>query len=137
MWGLYQELIAVQREIYLAFAERIGTFASTGDWQQLAVYLPMGILFRAASDAGPRRGDVGNLSRWVVYIRVPRPGSLTPFVHACHGVGSDRSPVTSADPLRICVASSVSDNEQAKMRDSRGCDRTMHLNVQVQAAHFM
>lgn len=53
MWGLYQDLIALQREIYLSFADRIGTFAVTGDWSQLAVYLPMGILFGAAHALTP------------------------------------------------------------------------------------
>jgi ABC-type nickel/cobalt efflux system permease component RcnA len=45
MMGLFQDLIALQREIYLAFADRIGTFAQTGDWTLLAAYLPMGIVF--------------------------------------------------------------------------------------------
>jgi len=45
MLGLFQDLVAIQREIYLAFADRIGNFAQTGDWTLLAAYLPMGILF--------------------------------------------------------------------------------------------
>jgi nickel/cobalt transporter (NicO) family protein len=45
MTGLFQDLVAIQREIYLAFADRIGGFAKTGDWTLLAAYLPMGILF--------------------------------------------------------------------------------------------
>jgi len=53
MWGFYQDLVAFQREIYLAFADRIGSFAATGDWSQLAVYLPMGILFGAAHALTP------------------------------------------------------------------------------------
>ena len=53
MWGLYQDLVAFQREIYLAFADRIGSFAATGDWSQLAAYLPMGILFGAAHALTP------------------------------------------------------------------------------------
>ncbi len=47
MMGLFQDLVAIQREIYLAFADRIGDFAKTGDWALLATYLPMGILFGA------------------------------------------------------------------------------------------
>lgn len=46
MMGLFQDLIALQREIYLAFADRIGTFAQTGDWTLLAAYLPMGTCLR-------------------------------------------------------------------------------------------
>jgi ABC-type nickel/cobalt efflux system permease component RcnA len=53
MWQLYQELVALQREIYLAFADRIGSFASTGNWSELAIYLPMGILFGAAHALTP------------------------------------------------------------------------------------
>ncbi|PSM19721.1 ABC transporter permease [Nitratireductor sp. StC3] len=53
MWQFYQQLVALQREIYLAFADRIGSFASTGDWSELAVYLPMGILFGAAHALTP------------------------------------------------------------------------------------
>lgn len=52
MW-LFQELVAIQREIYLAFADRIRTFAETGDWQLLAAYLPMGILFGAVHALTP------------------------------------------------------------------------------------
>lgn len=48
MMTLLQDLVAIQREIYLAFADRIGIFARTGDWWVLAAYLPMGILFGAA-----------------------------------------------------------------------------------------
>lgn len=53
MWQLYQELVALQREIYLTFADRIGSFASTGNWSELAIYLPMGILFGAAHTLTP------------------------------------------------------------------------------------
>jgi nickel/cobalt transporter (NicO) family protein len=48
MWAFFQELVALQREIYLAFGDRIGQFAATGDWGVLAAYLPMGIVFGAA-----------------------------------------------------------------------------------------
>ncbi|MEQ1945458.1 sulfite exporter TauE/SafE family protein [Mesorhizobium sp. VNQ89] len=51
--GLLQELVAIQREIYLAFAARIGNFAETGDWQLLAAYLPMGIVFGAVHALTP------------------------------------------------------------------------------------
>ncbi len=53
MWQLYQQLVAVQREIYLTFADRIGSFATSGDWSELAVYLPMGIVFGAAHALTP------------------------------------------------------------------------------------
>jgi ABC-type nickel/cobalt efflux system permease component RcnA len=53
MMGLLQELVAIQREIYLAFADRIGNFAETGDWQLLAAYLPMGIVFGAVHALTP------------------------------------------------------------------------------------
>lgn len=53
MTALFQELVAVQREIYLAFADRIGGFAETGDWRLLAAYLPMGIVFGAVHALTP------------------------------------------------------------------------------------
>lgn len=53
MLGFYQEIAALQREIYLSFGDRIGSFAATGDWSALAVYLPMGILFGAAHALTP------------------------------------------------------------------------------------
>lgn len=53
MIGLFQDLLAIQREIYLAFADRIGDFAKTGDWTLLAAYLPMGILFGAVHALTP------------------------------------------------------------------------------------
>lgn len=42
---LFNEMVTVQREIYLAFGDRITVYAETGDWSQLAVFLPMGIVF--------------------------------------------------------------------------------------------
>ena len=42
---LYLEAVSVQREIYGAFANRIGTYAETGDWTQLVGFLPLGIVF--------------------------------------------------------------------------------------------
>lgn len=53
MMGLFQDLVAIQREIYLVFADRIGEFAKTGDWTLLAAYLPMGILFGAVHALTP------------------------------------------------------------------------------------
>lgn len=53
MMGLFQDLVAIQREIYLAFAGRIGDFAKTGDWTLLGAYLPMGILFGAVHALTP------------------------------------------------------------------------------------
>lgn len=50
---LFQYLVSVQRDIYLAFADKIGAFAKTGDWWLLAVYLPMGIVFGAAHAMTP------------------------------------------------------------------------------------
>ncbi|QDZ03491.2 ABC transporter permease [Nitratireductor mangrovi] len=52
MW-LFQDLIAIQREIYLAFGERIRAFADSGDWSLLAFHLPMGILFGAVHALTP------------------------------------------------------------------------------------
>jgi len=52
--GVFQDLVAIQREIYLACAGRIGDFAKTGDWAFLAAYLPMGILFGAVHALTPR-----------------------------------------------------------------------------------
>ncbi len=53
MIGLFQDLVAIQREIYQSFADRIGAFAQTGDWTLLATYLPMGIVFGAAHALTP------------------------------------------------------------------------------------
>jgi nickel/cobalt exporter len=53
MIWLFQDLVAIQREIYLAFAARIREFAETGDWSLLAAYLPMGILFGAVHALTP------------------------------------------------------------------------------------
>jgi len=53
MMGLFQDLVAIQREIYLVFADRIGDFAKTGDWTLLGAYLPMGILFGAVHALTP------------------------------------------------------------------------------------
>ncbi len=53
MMGLFQDLVAIQREIYLAFADRIREFAETGDWALLAAYLPIGALFGAVHTLTP------------------------------------------------------------------------------------
>ena len=53
MMGLLQELVATQCEIYLAFADRIGNFAETGEWQLLAAMLPLAIVFGMAHALTP------------------------------------------------------------------------------------
>jgi nickel/cobalt exporter len=53
MMGLFHDMVAIQREIYLAFADRIGDFAKTGDSRLLAAYLPMGSLFGAVHALTP------------------------------------------------------------------------------------
>lgn len=53
MWGFFQDLVAIQREIYLAFADRTRAFAETGDWMLLASYLPMGVVFGAVHALTP------------------------------------------------------------------------------------
>lgn len=53
IWEIYFQLAALQREIYLAFGDRIGQFAATGDWGLLVAYLPMGIVFGAAHALTP------------------------------------------------------------------------------------
>lgn len=50
---LFQSMIEVQRDIYLAFAERIKLYAETGDWSQLAVFPSMGIVFGAVHAMTP------------------------------------------------------------------------------------
>ncbi|VVT12275.1 ABC transporter permease [Hoeflea sp. EC-HK425] len=53
MLSFIQHAIGIQREIYHAFADRIKAYAETGDWSQLAVFLPMGILFGAVHAMTP------------------------------------------------------------------------------------
>ena len=43
--SLINWMIETQREIYLAFGDRIKLYAETGDWSELAVFLPMGVVF--------------------------------------------------------------------------------------------
>lgn len=50
---LYTEAASVQRDIYLAFGDRIGSYAETGDWSLLALFLPMGIVFGAVHAMTP------------------------------------------------------------------------------------
>lgn len=50
---LFNEMVSIQREIYLGFGDRIKLYAETGDWSLLAVFLPMGILFGAVHAATP------------------------------------------------------------------------------------
>jgi nickel/cobalt transporter (NicO) family protein len=58
VWAFYQELIDLQREIYLAFVDRIGQFAATGDGAVLAAYLPMGVVFGAVHALTPGHSKV-------------------------------------------------------------------------------
>ena len=48
-----QELAAIQREIYTAFAGLIGDVAETGDWSAFLAYLPLGIVFGAVHALTP------------------------------------------------------------------------------------
>ncbi len=58
IYWLFQEAVSVQRDIYLAFAARIRTFAETGDWWQLAIFLPMGIVFGAVHAMTPGHSKI-------------------------------------------------------------------------------
>ncbi|MCB2056460.1 MAG: sulfite exporter TauE/SafE family protein [Novosphingobium sp.] len=53
LFGLYSDAVAAQRDIYLAFADRIRDYAQTGDWSGLAVFLPMGVVFGAVHALTP------------------------------------------------------------------------------------
>jgi ABC-type nickel/cobalt efflux system permease component RcnA len=50
---MLQTIIDVQRDIYLAFAGHIKTFAQDGNWGPLAAFLPMGIVFGAVHAMTP------------------------------------------------------------------------------------
>ncbi|RWB32677.1 sulfite exporter TauE/SafE family protein [Mesorhizobium sp.] len=50
---MLQTIIDVQRDIYLAFAGHIKTFAQDGNWGALAAFLPMGIVFGAVHAMTP------------------------------------------------------------------------------------
>ena len=55
---LMQQAVAVQRQIYETVAERVNIFADTGDWQQLAVFLPAAILFGAVHALTPGHSKI-------------------------------------------------------------------------------
>jgi ABC-type nickel/cobalt efflux system permease component RcnA len=50
---MFQDIVGFQREISLAFATHIQTFANGGGWSAFLVYLPMGILFGATHALTP------------------------------------------------------------------------------------
>jgi nickel/cobalt transporter (NicO) family protein len=50
---LWQGIVGLQREIYLAFGGHIRTFAEDGNWQTLAVFLPLGIALGAVHALTP------------------------------------------------------------------------------------
>lgn len=56
MTELLRSVLALQRDIYFAFAERIRDFADTGDWWPLAAWMPLGIVFGAAHALTPGHG---------------------------------------------------------------------------------
>lgn len=58
MYGLYQDLIAIQRDLYLALADRIRDYASTGDCSVLATFVPIGILFGAVHALTPGHSKI-------------------------------------------------------------------------------
>ena len=55
---LMQQAVAVQRQIYETVGERVNIFAETGDWQQLAVFLPAAILFGAIHALTPGHSKI-------------------------------------------------------------------------------
>ena len=50
---MFKAIVDLQRDIYLAFAERIGNVAESGDWTHWAVFLPIGVLFGAVHALTP------------------------------------------------------------------------------------
>ncbi|WP_322096765.1 hypothetical protein [Pelagibius sp.] len=50
---MFKAIVDLQRDIYLAFAERISNFAESGDWAHLAIFLPIGLLFGAVHTLTP------------------------------------------------------------------------------------
>lgn len=50
---MFKAIVDLQRDIYLAFAERISAFAESGDWTHLAIFLPIGLLFGAVHALTP------------------------------------------------------------------------------------
>ena len=55
---LMRQAVAVQRQIYESVAERVNLFADTGDWQQLAIFLPAAILFGAIHALTPGHSKI-------------------------------------------------------------------------------
>lgn len=50
---LFEYIVSVQRELYLAFSDRIDAFSASGDWSILLVYVPMGVLLGAVHATTP------------------------------------------------------------------------------------
>jgi nickel/cobalt transporter (NicO) family protein len=50
---MFYDIVSVQREIYLAFAEQIKAFAAGGGWSAFLGFLPMGIVFGAVHALTP------------------------------------------------------------------------------------
>ncbi|PLU77225.1 ABC transporter permease [Sinorhizobium medicae] len=50
---MLQAIVDIQRDIYLAFAEHIKTFANGGGWAAFLAFLPMGIVFGAVHAMTP------------------------------------------------------------------------------------
>ncbi|RVG03265.1 nickel/cobalt transporter [Sinorhizobium meliloti] len=50
---MLQAIVDIQREIYLAFAEHIKTFANGGGWTTFLAFLPMGVVFGAVHAMTP------------------------------------------------------------------------------------
>ncbi|PLU08049.1 nickel/cobalt transporter [Sinorhizobium medicae] len=50
---MLQAIVDIQRDIYLAFAEHIKTFANGGGWSAFLAFLPMGIVFGAVHAMTP------------------------------------------------------------------------------------
>ena len=44
---MFQQLVAIQRDIYLALAEQIKLLSAEGNWLGFLGFLPMGIFFGA------------------------------------------------------------------------------------------
>lgn len=72
---LFQYLISVQRDIYLAFADKIGAFARTEDWSLLALYLPMGVVFGAVHAITPGHSKAV-LATYLTGSTATLPGAL-------------------------------------------------------------
>ncbi len=53
MTALMQGLVDIQRDIYLTFADTIRAFAAGGGWFELAMFLPMAVIFGAVHALTP------------------------------------------------------------------------------------